>query len=93
MIDVITPEASEKLGKQQGRYITIEAPGLRDKNSELEERLAEALCLQLQSLLNLSEQATVLVVGLGNWNVTPDSLGPNVVENLYITRHIKALYP
>ena len=93
VIDVITPEASEKLGKQQGRYITIEAPGLRDKNSELEERLAEALCLQLQSLLNLSEQATVLVVGLGNWNVTPDSLGPNVVENLYITRHIKALYP
>lgn len=93
VIDIITEDAAKKLGKSPGKYITIEATGLRDKNSELEERLENILCQQLQSLLQLEQESTVLVVGLGNWNVTPDSLGPNVVENLYVTRHIKELYP
>lgn len=93
IIDIVTPEASEKLGKAQGKYITIEATGLRDKNSELEDRLVGVLCEEMQQILDLGEDSTVLVVGLGNWNVTPDSLGPSVVENLYVTRHIKALYP
>lgn len=34
---------------------------------------------------NLGE--TVLVVGLGNWNITPDSLGPKVIADLLVTRH------
>jgi spore protease len=93
VIDILTSEAADKLGKAQGRYITVEAIGLRDKNTELEDQLVEVLCQQLQQLLNLDDDATVLVVGLGNWNVTPDSLGPSVVENLYVTRHIKELYP
>lgn len=92
-IEIMSAQAAEKIGKSPGKYITIEATGLRDKNSELEERLTEVLCRQLQEILNLGEESTVLVVGLGNWNVTPDSLGPSVVENLYVTRHIKALYP
>ncbi|MGL5244660.1 MAG: GPR endopeptidase, partial [Sarcina sp.] len=36
---------------------------------------------------------TALVVGLGNWNVTPDALGPEVVEKLMITRHLKKVMP
>lgn len=92
-IEIMSAQAADKIGKSPGKYITIEATGLRDKNSELEERLTEVLCRQLQEILNLGEESTVLVVGLGNWNVTPDSLGPSVVENLYVTRHIKALYP
>lgn len=39
-------------------------------------------------MINLSPDATVLIVGLGNWNVTPDSLGPKVVQRLIITRHL-----
>jgi len=93
IIEIKTSEAAAKIGKAQGKYITVEASGLRDKNSELEEQLAEVLCKQLQKMLALDDDSTVLVVGLGNWNVTPDSLGPNVVENLYVTRHIKAMYP
>ncbi|HPZ90606.1 MAG TPA: GPR endopeptidase [Bacillota bacterium] len=93
LIEIVTPEAAQKIGKSPGKYITIEAPGLRDKNSELEERLAAVVCRQLQRLLHLADDATILVVGLGNWNVTPDSLGPSVVEALYVTRHIKAMHP
>jgi len=93
VIDIVSLEASKKLGKAQGKYVTVEATGLRDKNSELEDRLVGVLCEQLQKVLQLDEESVVLVVGLGNWNVTPDSLGPSVVEDLYVTRHIKNLYP
>ena len=34
----------------------------------------------------------VLVVGLGNRDVTPDALGPRVIDNLFITRHIMKEY-
>ena len=91
--EIVTAQAAEMLGKSPGKYITVEASGLKDKNSELEERLVGVLCEQLQGILALDEEATVLVVGLGNWNVTPDSLGPSVVEGLYVTRHLKALHP
>ncbi|MGI6364377.1 MAG: GPR endopeptidase [Bacillota bacterium] len=93
IIEIVTAQAAEMLGKSPGKYITVEASGLKDKNSELEERLVGVLCEQLQGILALDEEATVLVVGLGNWNVTPDSLGPSVVEGLYVTRHLKALHP
>lgn len=93
IIEIVSSQAAERLGKSPGKYITVEANGLKDKNSELEERLVGILCEQLQTILALEEEATVLVVGLGNWNVTPDSLGPNVVEDLYVTRHLKSLHP
>lgn len=35
----------------------------------------------------------MLIVGLGNWNVTPDSLGPLVVENVLVTRHYFEIMP
>lgn len=92
-IDILSHQAAEKIGKSPGKYITVEATGLRDKNTELEERLVGVLCQQMQKIIKLEENSTVLVVGLGNWNVTPDSLGPSVVENLYVTRHLKAMYP
>lgn len=91
--DILTAAAAAKIGKARGKYVTIEAAGLRDKDEELGNRLVETLGQELQKLLALPDDATVLVVGLGNWNVTPDSLGPNVVEKLYVTRHLKALYP
>ena len=41
----------------------------------------------------IKKDASCLVVGLGNWNVTPDALGPMVCENLLITRHLFQLQP
>ncbi len=94
-VKVTTPEAAEKLGKVMGSYITIEAPGLRRKDSQLQERVSQALSRELARLMNLEKDAvkTVLVVGLGNWNVTPDALGPRVVQGLLVTRHILTLEP
>ena len=44
-------------------------------------------------LADVTKDKLVLIVGLGNWNVTPDALGPKVVEKIMVTRHIKELMP
>lgn len=92
-IEISSQAAAERIGKAQGKYITIESSGLREKDSRLEERVHKVLQQKLEQIMDLKEDTKVLVVGLGNWNVTPDSLGPSVVEKLHVTRHLMALYP
>lgn len=95
-VKINTPEASEQMGKAIGNYITLEIPTLRQKNSALEEQVSQVFAKQLNHIVNQTmhkDNFTVLIVGLGNWNVTPDALGPKVVENLLITRHLKELMP
>lgn len=43
--------------------------------------------------VGVTKEASCLIVGLGNWNVTPDALGPIVVENVLVTRHLFQLQP
>jgi len=81
------------LQKPMGNYITIEADGLRDEDFEVQEQVSKILANELESLINVSQKSTVLVVGLGNWNVTPDSLGPKVVSKVLITRHLFEFVP
>ncbi|NMB96647.1 MAG: GPR endopeptidase, partial [Clostridiaceae bacterium] len=81
------------LGKPMGNYITLEVQGLKYNDTELYERTCKALASELGQLLRLKENSTVLVVGLGNWNVTPDALGPKVVSKLMVTRHLLQYVP
>ncbi|MDR1703015.1 MAG: GPR endopeptidase [Sporomusaceae bacterium] len=90
-VNVTTKEAEKILGKPLGKYITIEASGLRYKNTPLQQEVMNYLAQELSSLIDLGEKATVLVVGLGNWNVTPDALGPRAVDKIVVTRHIKEM--
>jgi spore protease len=95
-IDITTEEGSAALGKLPGHYITIEVPALRRKDSALQDRVAAVFAQQFESFmvkLNIGTMAKVLIVGLGNWNVTPDALGPLVVENVMVTRHYFELMP
>lgn len=89
-IRIETADAARRLGKVQGNYITLEAPGLRRKDSDLQDSLSEMLSRELLNIIPLSPglEESVLVVGLGNWNVTPDALGPRVIEDLLVTRHL-----
>lgn len=68
------------MGKEMGSYLTLEVPGLRKKGTLLQDRVIRAFYKELQQLFNLNGNQSVLVVGLGNWNVTPDDLGPRVVK-------------
>ncbi|MBI2874146.1 MAG: GPR endopeptidase, partial [Firmicutes bacterium] len=76
-----------------GRYVTLEIPDLPTRNPELTNQASDILSRVLHNLDQLQPDQTVMVDGLGNWNVTPDSLGPKVIHNLVITRHLLQLIP
>lgn len=92
----IDDEGANVVGKKPGKYLTLEVQGIRQKDTELQEKVIEVFSKQFNHFLanlGISKDASCLVVGLGNWNVTPDALGPLAVENLLITRHLFKLQP
>ncbi|WP_240416927.1 GPR endopeptidase [Paenibacillus periandrae] len=94
--DITSQEGSAALSKLPGHYITIEVPQLRKKDSVLQDRVAAVFAKEFESFLaklQIDSMSKVLIVGLGNWNVTPDALGPLVVENVMVTRHYFELMP
>lgn len=86
-----TGEAS--IGKPMGNYITLEVPGLKENDQKLYEDTCKELAKELTSIIDLGEKSTILIVGLGNWNVTPDALGPKVVSSVMVTRHLLEYVP
>lgn len=95
-VQIETEEAAKRVGKLQGHYLTIDAPGLRRKDGDLQDKVATLLANQFDQFLRdvgIPDDAKCLVVGLGNWNVTPDALGPVVVENMLVTNHLFELQP
>ncbi len=93
-IKIDTDEAASALQKSKGLYITIEAPDLVLRESELIKAVTEALSAELTGLIDKGgTSGTVLVVGLGNRAVTPDALGPKTAEKILVTRHIKQYMP
>jgi len=76
------------MGKPVGKYITIEAPVIKENNQQAHREITEILAEQLKKLFNLPMELNVLVIGLGNWNATPDALGPKVVDKCLVTRHL-----
>lgn len=95
-LQVTNEEGSKALGKMIGHYVTFEVPDLRKQDTGLQDRVATKLAQEFESFLQrigISKQCNVLIVGLGNWNVTPDALGPLVVENVLVTRHFFELMP
>lgn len=92
-VKVVSPEGEQSIGKPMGNYITLEIPGLRYHDQELYENTCKELAKELTRIIDLGEKATVLIVGLGNWNVTPDALGPKVISSLMVTRHLLEYVP
>ncbi|XEC96787.1 GPR endopeptidase [Paenibacillus tarimensis] len=89
-------QGSRAIGKMQGNYVTLEVPGLRTQDTELQDRVSTHFAKEFESFLErigINQTDKVLIIGLGNWNVTPDALGPLVVENVMVTRHYFELMP
>ena len=93
IITVETDEGVEAIGKPKGQYITIDAPEIRTSNYAVHEDITHVLADQLIELMNLKEDASILIIGLGNWNATPDALGPQVIDKTMVTRHLFQLSP
>lgn len=86
IIRVTNQRGERMLGKPIGTYITLESDWLRKNDESIHEPFVTMIISHLQTML--AEASKILVVGLGNRNVTPDALGPYVIDNLYITRHL-----
>ena len=84
-----TENGAKAMEKPKGTYITIEASNMDEEDEDYHREISEQLAKVLKQLISVKkEDVSVLIVGLGNRAVTPDALGPRVVDNLYITRHI-----
>lgn len=86
-IKVTDENGAKALGKPVGTYITAEVEPLTKRNSA-DSELIEAIGEEIRGLL--PEDGTVLVVGLGNTDITPDALGPKSADMILATRHIGA---
>ena len=88
-----TKNGAKMLGKPMGIYITLEAPAMTEPEEDYHQEISEVLARELRSVLpDPDREQSILVVGLGNREVTADSLGPNVVDNLFVNRHIVREY-
>lgn len=88
-VKIETENGAKTMGKPVGTYITVEAPDMAVPDEGYHKEISMELSKFLKNLLNeKKEDYSVLVVGLGNRQVTPDALGPYVVDNLNVTRHI-----
>lgn len=85
-LHIRSPQAAARMQKPQGQYITAQMPPLSDDETMLAER-AVRIGQELSALL--PDEGTVLVVGLGNRTVTPDTLGPATADMVLATRHIR----
>ena len=86
IIRILNQKGEEKLGKPVGNYYTIECDKLNQDDSDIHMPCVIALYQILQELV--ADSKKILVIGLGNREITPDALGPKAVEHLYITRHL-----
>ena len=87
-VTVMDEQGARVMGKPIGTYITIEAPKLTDSEEERRRAVAVEIEKELKSLLGQYEEKEICVIGLGNREFIADALGPMVVDDLFVTRHL-----
>lgn len=100
-IVISTPGAAKAVGKEVGNYATLEVSEMVTFGPEDFKRVSENIAAELTDILNKNnvgedyqnKRRTALVVGLGNWNITADSLGPKTVSKIMVTRHLTQYMP
>ncbi len=94
-VKVTNRKGEEAIGKPQGNYITIDIKNLKVAHEQEIQEASEVVTRELKTLLekHVNAQDAILVVGLGNIYVTPDALGPKVINEIDITRHLLEYMP
>lgn len=88
-VRIETQKAAKTMGKPRGTYISIEADQMMEEDNDYHREISEIFSEQLKNFLPKQYQKKkILVIGLGNREVTPDALGPKVIDQLFITRHL-----
>ena len=94
-VNITNQNGEQSIGKPIGTYITIDIQKLRLAEEAEIQKSAEVLSDELKEIINkhIESKDDILVVGLGNMYVTPDSLGPKVINDIDVTRHIIKYLP
>lgn len=88
-VRITNDNAAEAVGKPKGTYISIEADKMKGADADFRQKVIEITADMLKTVLNSDREKNILVAGLGNRYITPDSLGPKVVAKILVTRHIR----
>jgi len=92
-VEIHNEAGVSSMGRPQGRYVTLESPAMKENDIDMHEDLIKILADNLAALYSLNDNDSVLIIGLGNRYVTPDSLGPGVISKILVTRHITQELP
>ena len=87
-VEIIDEQGSQIMNKEIGKYITLESNLMKFDDDESREEMIEYLKNELVDILGNDKTKKTLLIGLGNWNITSDALGPKSVSKTLITRHI-----
>ena len=94
-VKITNKQGEEAIGKPIGSYITIDVKDLKLADEDKIQKASEVLQKELKDMIDkhITTKEDILVVGLGNLYVTPDSLGPKVINEIDVTRHIIKYMP
>ncbi len=94
-VKILDAKGEDAIGKPVGSYITVDLKGLKTATEEEIEKASNVVTKELRALIekHIGSQDSILVVGLGNEQVTPDALGPKVATQIDVTRHILNYMP
>jgi len=88
----ITKIKEDNVAKKKGTYTTITFEDVTDHdNFKKVEKIFEQELKDMINQLNINKNYKTLIIGLGNRNSTPDSLGVKVCDNIIVTRHLYEL--
>ncbi len=90
-VEVKNKKGENAIGKAKGRYVTLQMPEFSRIGNGYYNVCVKSLTEQIKRITGGKENPSVLVAGLGNRKITPDSLGPLCVENLIVTHHLKKM--
>lgn len=91
-VRIYSDGASRKTGKRKGEYVSFETDAVNSRDAENYENISRAIAEEIRKMIK-NPRGAVLVAGLGNDRMTPDSVGPKAAKNILVTKHIFEFMP
>lgn len=92
-VEILDEEGEKALGKPRGKYVCVQLDGYIRREENAFEEACKLIGEQLGSMLKMENNENCLVVGLGNRDITPDAVGPDALDCVMVTRHLKERMP
>ncbi len=89
--EILNSRGKELTGREIGKYLTLYAGNVYKYTENEQQKIALALSFCIRELLNEFKLTShsFLVVGLGNRQISSDSLGPLCIDKMTPTHHLR----